>query len=222
MYLSRVSLNPEAGRNPAYWQAVKPGYGLHQLIWSLFADRPDRKRDFLYHQAKGRIYTVSARRPKDQAGVWEVETKPYQPRLLPGKRLWFNLRANPVVSKRDEKGRQTRHDVVMEAKQKVGWKGLSPNQRPALPDLIQKAGLAWLAARAQAHGFALEEGRVRADGHRRHRLRKPGAHRSIRISTLDFQGYLRVVDPDKFNQVLFNGLGPAKGFGCGLMLVKGA
>jgi CRISPR system Cascade subunit CasE len=44
----------------------------------------------------------------------------------------------------------------------------------------------------------------------------------VRLSTLDFDGLLTVADPGRFGELLFSGLGPAKGFGCGLMLIKGA
>jgi CRISPR system Cascade subunit CasE len=35
-----------------------------------------------------------------------------------------------------------------------------------------------------------------------------------------FEGLLRVTDGNAFVSLLKNGLGPAKAFGCGLMLVK--
>ena len=35
-----------------------------------------------------------------------------------------------------------------------------------------------------------------------------------------FEGILRVDDPDALVKVLEDGIGPAKGFGCGLMLVR--
>ena len=60
-------------------------------------------------------------------------------------------------------------------------------------------------------------GRLRVDGHRVHR--KLGRH-GIVVSTLDFEGELRVTDPEAFLSALSNGIGPAKAFGCGLMLVR--
>jgi len=46
--------------------------------------------------------------------------------------------------------------------------------------------------------------------------------REIRFSTLDFTGLLTVTDPDVFLDKLEQGIGPAKAFGCGLMLLKRA
>lgn len=40
------------------------------------------------------------------------------------------------------------------------------------------------------------------------------------FSSVDFTGELQVTDVEKFRQVLFNGIGRAKAFGCGLLLVR--
>jgi CRISPR system Cascade subunit CasE len=42
----------------------------------------------------------------------------------------------------------------------------------------------------------------------------------IRFSAVDFSGELLVTDPKLFQQALFDGLGHAKAFGCGLLLVR--
>jgi len=42
----------------------------------------------------------------------------------------------------------------------------------------------------------------------------------ITYLTVNFSGILRVTDPEKFRQTLFNGIGRAKAFGCGLLLLK--
>ena len=34
------------------------------------------------------------------------------------------------------------------------------------------------------------------------------------------EGKLKIVDPDRFKQALLQGIGSAKAFGCGLMLVR--
>lgn len=38
--------------------------------------------------------------------------------------------------------------------------------------------------------------------------------------SVHFNGLLRITDPDAFRETLIRGIGPAKAFGCGLMLVK--
>lgn len=44
-------------------------------------------------------------------------------------------------------------------------------------------------------------------------------HRMTQLTVL-FDGLLRITDPDAFRETLIRGIGPAKAFGCGLMLVK--
>jgi len=41
-----------------------------------------------------------------------------------------------------------------------------------------------------------------------------------RFSSVDFLGDLEITDVEKFTKALFQGIGRAKAFGCGLMLVK--
>ena len=52
MYLSRLELKPEATRNRQFWADLEDLYGAHQAIWQLFADGPERKRDFLFRKEK--------------------------------------------------------------------------------------------------------------------------------------------------------------------------
>src|SRR5690606_10585704 len=73
-------------------------YGLHQSLWQLFSDGPDRERDFLFHQRSERPSTcfVVSRRPPQPVAGWTFDTREYRPQLLPGQRLAFALRANPT------------------------------------------------------------------------------------------------------------------------------
>ncbi|MCI5220551.1 MAG: type I-E CRISPR-associated protein Cas6/Cse3/CasE, partial [Candidatus Electrothrix sp. LOE2] len=43
---------------------------------------------------------------------------------------------------------------------------------------------------------------------------------NIQFSLLDLSDRLTVTDPNVFTRALFRGIGPAKGFGCGLLLVR--
>lgn len=221
MYFSKLSIAPGAKDDPRLWRALGDVHSFHRLIWDLFADRPDRRRDFLYrvetggHAATPVVYTVSARPPQGDGGLWNIATKPYAPQVLKGQRLVFSLRVNPVVSRRDDKGRQQRHDVVMDAKRRLRRDG---EPLPPLAQLVQQAAGDWLRERAGKAGFAVEQGHLRADGYRQQRWSK--GRRVISISTVDFSGMLLVKDSELFRQTLFKGIGPAKGFGNGLLLVR--
>jgi CRISPR system Cascade subunit CasE len=220
MLFSKVELRREADRLARAAHAVtQDGYRLHQALWQLFQAPPSTPRDFLYRRLETRhwpsFYVISHRQPVDTRGVWMIQSKTYAPQLASGQRLAFALCANPVVTKPGAHGKPMRHDVVMNAKQQRHDQEESP---VALGALIQQVGRAWLEDRAERYGFQLEQ--VRVDGYRQHQLRKARDGQRIRFSTLDFNGLLTVVDAERFCQTLFNGLGPAKGFGCGLLLVR--
>jgi len=224
MYISRVRLNPKAINNSEFWQHINNNYQMHSQIWSMFGDNPDRKRDFLYRQDEMKgvpvFYIVSQRKPDESKGTWELECKNYEPELRSGQTLSFVLRANPIVSKRDENGNQHRHDIVMDAKFHLKSNNISKDECPLIAEIVQEKGIEWLKRRAEDRGFEIQDGQVRADGYMNHKFYKPKGKHKISISTIDFTGLLTVTEPDVFKENLFYGIGPAKSFGCGLMLVK--
>lgn len=215
MILARLQL-----RNVAPSQVLRiarDGYSLHRAVWSLFADDPDRRRDFLYRLDQTRegavIFTLSEREPVDTENLWHIEAKPFKPVLEPGDRLRFRVRVNPTV-KREGK----RHDVVMDRKKSLLGEKVARKDWPSDGVLVQEEGIAWLKKRAQTNGFEPEEATTRADSYFVHEFRRRSDQR-VRLATCDLTGTLVVGEPDRFLAMVGNGLGPAKGFGCGLMLL---
>jgi CRISPR system Cascade subunit CasE len=220
MYFSKIELRHETQVTP---HLVRPfvldGYRLHQVLWQLFTGNGSPHRDFLYRRIESSswpcFYLVSGSQPVDEQGVWSIHSKEYMPKLVVGQRLGFSLRANPVVTKPGPRGKPVRHDVIMNAKRQSKTEpGPTSNQRM----LIQEAGQAWLEARDVKYGFHVDH--VRVDAYRQHQFQKTRGAQMIRFSTVDFNGILTVREPEQFRQTLFTGLGPAKGFGCGLLLVR--
>lgn len=229
MYISLMRLRRSISPDDIAELSGTDGYQIHKLIWKIFSDGPARKRDFLYRYESARgwptFYTVSERKPVDPNNVWDIRTKRYEPRILKGAKLSFMVRVNPVRSKRDDHGCQHRHDVIMEAKKRIGFKELPQDKRPHVATLVHESGMSWLKAREGEYGFCVKDDKenpsVRADGYYQHKLYKGKGAFPIAFSTLDFTGVLTVADKDVFvEKCLFGGIGPAKGFGCGLMLVK--
>ncbi|HOC44468.1 MAG TPA: type I-E CRISPR-associated protein Cas6/Cse3/CasE [Thermoanaerobaculales bacterium] len=221
MFMSRLGISPLATTADLTRIAAGDAYSDHRLLWSFFP-RSDDSRSFLFRRiARGgcpAFLVVSPDAPAAPSPAWIIETKPYDPQLTGGQQLIFSLRANPVVKRRTEGEKQVRHDVVMDAKTKI--QGDARVDRPTLNELSQAAGLEWLHGRANRAGFAFEENHVVCTGYRQHRVSKPG--RRISFSTLDFDGVLTVTDAGLLRQALFNGIGPSKAFGCGLLLVRRA
>lgn len=178
--------------------------GGHKLIWSLFEHREKGDRSFLYREeAPGSFLIVSQDRPTDVSGVWQMETKPYRPELSSGQRLAFMLRCNPARTYKSAEGTR-RTDVVIHAA-KAG-------QTDRLVALQ-----AWLMRRLAETGadlLSLEElgWEVRRLSH--------GKGKRHNIGIADLSGTLTVREPDTFAAALYTGIGKARAYGCGLILVR--
>jgi CRISPR system Cascade subunit CasE len=221
MYFSMIKLRRGMSPRDITDLTIKSGYHAHQLVWNMFADQQDRQRDFIYrHETVNgwpTFYTVSKREPVGNTAMWEILTKEYKPQLWTDQRLGFMLCANPIRSRRDENGKQQRHDVVMEEKLKLKKEGKIFD----LPTIVQENGFRWLEERAVTYGFRILSNNIRVDGYQQRKFFKRNGNNPISLSTVDFNGMLTVTEPDVFiEKCLFKGIGPAKGFGCGLMLVR--
>lgn len=157
MYLSRISLSPEAADDVRFGGVFDSPYQLHQEIWTLFSDDPNRRRDFLYRldqegrkEGRPRVFSLSNRAPRPLPGVWQVETREFRPTFEVGDRLRFVLRANPVVARSG-----SRHDVVTDAIRKLKEQAVPRRAWPSPEQIVRSACIDWLARRAETHGFAL-------------------------------------------------------------------
>lgn len=248
MYFSLIEPDPRHARIAAH-ERMHGAYDDHRWLWErFFPAPPGTPRDFLYRRLDGdagaRYCTVSARAPAAGVPGWRVQAKPYDPKLEAGERLAFELRANPVVTRpgspvlaadgtpvQREGGRRsgapkhksTRHDVVMDAKKRLlaargllRWQDWRSDDRPPVAELVRDSCSRWLADCAPRHGFAVEPHGLRVDAYAQHRA-KDGA---MRFSSVDFAGELMVTDAAAFREALANGVGRAKAFGCGLLLVR--
>jgi CRISPR system Cascade subunit CasE len=198
-------------------------YGIHQALWSLFGDHRDRRRDFIYRKHEADpipvFYVVSRRPPEEKSGKWFVQTKSYAPDLQQGDVLEFSLRVNPIRTIKDSNGRQKRVDVVMDEK----YQQRKNQENPAsLSERMRKAGLKWLDFRAGKLGFEYFHNHLRVDGYCIQTFYRGNEKNRIRFASLDFVGICTVLEPQAMLNTLYHGIGPAKAFGCGLMLVRRA
>ncbi len=211
MFLSKLILRSKEA-------IFKNIYDAHQALWDLFGDRPDRERDFLFREIDSVTYLcLSAREPVDSRGVWRMAVKPYAPRLATGDRLYVSLRANAVVKRKGPDGRQQRFDVVQDARKPYTDHGEKP---PSRATLAQSVGTKWLIARQDAMGLCFEDQSLVVESYTVRQYWRGG--NKARFGTLDFAGFAEVCDADKALAALCKGVGPAKGFGCGLLLARRA
>lgn len=225
MYFSRITFNPLVGHQQLAKTLCSDSYREHQALWQLFDTDPDARRDFLYRQViehgRTKYYVLSKRKPVDKTGIWCVDKpKLYNPSLSAGQKLFFMLRANPIIAVTDSEGKKQRHDVVMHEQKRIGYKQMLKAERPLLQQLIQESCIKWLDMRASVNGFAFEPDAVIADGYQQHLSPAKNPKWPIRYSTVDLQGILTVTDPEALKNTLFSGIGKSKAFGCGLLLVR--
>lgn len=120
----------------------------------------------------------------------EPQVKPYEPILQTGRVLSFRLAANPTVKR---EGR--RLGLLREADQ-----------------------IGWLLRKGEAGGFsvALDSLRVTRRGYLRDGT---GSGQALTVLVAQFDGLLSVTDAGRFAETLRNGIGSAKGLGCGLLSI---
>jgi CRISPR system Cascade subunit CasE len=191
----------------AYADGVRDTYDWHQRLWDCFPGEPDRKRNFLTRidtlEAAFRLWVLSPGRPSrpDWCPPEGFAAKEIAPSFLAHRYYTFDLRANPVkcLVQRDGHGERKRHGKRV------------PLIRP---DELR----AWLDRKAQAGGFQIVADKPLEIGpmvksHFRKR-EQAACHGGVQ-----FRGVLEVTDLSRFRETYHAGVGSAKGFGFGLLLL---
>jgi len=196
------------------WDAARNPYEIHRRLWRLFPGEEretrggsdDARQGFLFRveeQGTGsptRVLVQSRFAPTHAEGVNLIGSREFQPAPRMGQRLAFVLTANPV---------KTIVDAQLAAK---------PGKQSAkcrVPLIKEEAQREWLA-RKLAGAAELETVDILA--HAPLYFRK--GQRGGKLATCSFEGVVQVSSPEKLTRLLENGVGPAKAFGCGLLLVR--
>lgn len=186
---------------------VPDSYGWHQRLWQCFPNVPERKRDFLTRidtlEGAFRLWLLSPHRPV-RPGWCPPESfavKEIADSFLSHRYYAFDLRANPVkcLVQRNEQG------------ERVG--------RGKRVPLIDPHDLRdWIDRKARQGGFRilddhpLEIGPMVKNHFRRNR--EAACHGGV-----EFRGQLEVIDREQFKTTYYSGIGSAKAFGFGLLLL---
>lgn len=240
LYFSRVKLDRNAPTKALYALLEPPDPSArmdahHRLIWTLFPSNPEQKRDFLWRaDGSGRFFILSARPPEgNDLFCRPLETKEFTPDISPGNHFAFTLRANATKDRPRGKlndGGNRRVDVVMHALKSTPGRQSQPDTEQSRRaarrfELAIQEGRKWLDQQGARNGFTIDSFVLedystiplpRREKSRGRREREP------KFGVLDMRGVLTVTDPDVFLTKLSVGFGRAKGFGCGLMLIRRA
>lgn len=205
MFLSRVELPWEAVRNP---------YNIHRWLWRLFpgcvgearASDNEQRQGFLFRVEDtqtgrpARLLVQSRRAPTRADGVLLIGTREFHPQPSHGQSLAFLLTSNPI---------KTIVDTQREAK--TG----KQSEKCRVPLIKEEDQRLWLSRKltgaARVETLAVLSGPPL--------FFRKGA-RSGKLITATFEGRLCVEDPVRLTALIANGIGPAKAFGCGLLLVR--
>ena len=212
-YFSRIVLTKQ-GLESRIRDTSYNSYDIHKEVWGLFPGMPDSNRDFVYSiMDDGRtIYMVSSREPLFN-DHWMVESKEYDPKINPGDVFRFRLLANPTVMKTKD-NKHKRHDVVMDLKQKLRAEGKEFDMN----SIVNSSVSDWVERKASLNGFKVDHKSLMIHSYTSNKSQK--GDRKIIFSTAIIEGVLMVTDVESFKNCLFKGIGSAKGFGCGMLMIK--
>lgn len=212
MHLTRFEINP--ARREARALLASP-QRMHAAVLAAFPESRDEHDQgrVLWRLDEGRhdvvLFVVSPGKPDLTHLVESVgrptygwQTRDYCPfldRLAAGDRWVFRLLANPVHNARpaDGTGRGKRFAHVTVAQQTD-----------------------WFLRQSQRHGFRVVDGSAGEPDlavRSRRTTRFTRQQRTVTIASAVFEGHLHVEDPVSLRAALVGGIGPAKGYGCGLL-----
>ncbi|MGK2913823.1 MAG: type I-E CRISPR-associated protein Cas6/Cse3/CasE [Porticoccaceae bacterium] len=221
MFLSRIELPWEAARNP---------YDIHRQLWRLFpgeapesrASSAEERQSFLFRVEQSQTgrparLLVQSRRPPTRAdGVSIVATRTFQPNPSAGQRLAFLLTANPVKTIVDTEVESKPDKLKRHVERSDGQMDKTPRlPKSRVPLIKEEEQRQWLSRKLAGAGMV--EG-VSVLPHAPTYFRK--GRRSGKFVTVTFEGVLKVTDAECLTDLLTTGIGPAKAFGCGLLLVR--
>lgn len=195
----------------AYDQAVRllkirDTYDWHQHLWRAFPGRDGEARDFLVRidrkEEAYRVLLLSRSEPSrpDWCPGANFQTKPIPDTFFAHSAFAFSVLANPTKKIRSNTaGERTK------------------NGR-RVPLATREDLLAWIKRKAESGGFSLDLESVQTIPRGREFFHKKGSAHGTHAA-VEFRGRLAVTDPARFRTTLATGVGSAKAFGFGLLVL---
>ena len=186
---------------------IRDSYDWHQHLWHCFPGRDGAARDFLVRideqEESYRVLLLS--RPPATRPAWcpseNFATKPVPDAFFTHTAYAFSLLANPTKKVRSNAaGERTK------------------NGR-RVPLTTRGDLIAWLERKAAVSGFAVESDATQTVPRGREYFRKDSARTQGLHAAVEFRGHLRVTDAVAFRAAVAAGVGSAKAFGFGLLVL---
>ncbi len=217
MYLSQLILNPHSHQ---VQREISKIYQMHRTIMNAFPENLTKDERILFRLDLDRHNILKLLFQSQYQPNWEFlfsSSKDYllPPSLMnsdmpnpaitqfdlsktlhPNQILAFRLRANPTI-KKDRPGKKQGHRI----------------------GIYDETGqIEWLKRKADLGGFrilnvrSLQEGKISDTI-----FRQNSSTQKMEMLAILFDGELQVIDPEKVNETIRNGIGSGKGFGFGLL-----
>ncbi len=186
---------------------IRDTYDWHQRVWQAFGGRDDKSRDFLIRvdrkEEAYRVLIISSSVPSKPD--W-CPTDCFGTKLIPDDffahpRYRFSLLANPT--------RKLRVDNADGSRKKNGRR---------VPITKRQDLVAWLERKAAAGGFSINPDSLRTVPRGREYFHKDAASHGTH-SAVEFEGELTVTNPAQLRATVADGIGSAKAFGFGLLVL---
>lgn len=190
-------------------RGLRDTYDWHQAVWKAFPGRDGRQRNFLTRldgRDEGfRLLVVSPEIPirPDWCPENCWQTKPIPEKYFGKSRYAFQLCANPTkkVTKLQPDGSPTKNGK-------------------RVPLRSREELVAWMQRKGEQGGFVVEEATLHTIPRGREHFAKDSA-RGLH-SAVEYRGVLTVIDQAKFHETFTRGIGSAKAFGFGLLVITPA
>jgi len=182
-------------------------YEHHRFICDLFQHKKGI-RDLLFVVYSNKYYVVSDNLPQNfDPKIVHIRSKSYQPVVEKGCPLRFDVRltAEPRV-------KNVRTSLVPAYKEKLG-----KNHSLRRDTLMHDAAVDWFSKHSMKYGFKVRD--LFIQGFHKYKFKKSDGS-PVDFDSLDIRGVLEVSSPAVFVSTLYRGIGKARAYGCGLMLVS--
>ncbi len=197
LFLTKVEIDHQT----AHLTGLRDAYDWHQKIWHAFPGRDGEPRDFLTRldavDDHLRLLLLSKAEPTrpDWCPESAWKSKTISEDFLGHASYGFSLVANATKKIRNE----------------------SKNGR-RIPLTKREDLVAWIGRKGESGGFSIEPSSLRTIGRPRQQFIKRG--KAGRHDATEFRGILTVTDREKFAAIFEKGIGTAKAFGFGMLVIS--